>query len=87
MQLLVATRKRVTVMSLPCVKGCFFYLPEGIGLISPNIFTNRQKCDILIVPDNLNIHSYRSFLLLWDNYSFFRYTIKQTRFGKNATPA
>ena len=26
-----------------------------------NIFTNRKKYDIIIVPNNLNIHSYRSF--------------------------
>ena len=27
------------------------------------------------------------FFSLWDNYSFFRYTIKQPRFGKSAAPA
>ena len=51
-----------------------------------NIFTNRKNCAIIVVPNNLNIHSYR-FFSLWNIYSFFSYKIKQIRFGKNATPA
>ena len=64
------------------------FLPPGryLDKILPYIFTNCKIGDIIIVPNNLNIHSYR-FFSLWNNYSFFRYTIKQTRFGKNAAPA
>ena len=38
------------------------------------------------MPNNLNIQSYR-FFLLWDNCALFSYKTKRIRFGKNATPA
>ena len=33
------------------------------------MYTNRKNCDIIVMPNNLNIHSYRSFSLQ-KNYSF-----------------
>ena len=38
---------------------------------SLNIFTNRKICDILIMPNNLNIHSYRSFSRYGITITFF----------------
>ena len=38
---------------------------------SPNIFTNHKKFDIIIVPNNLNIHSYRSFSRCGITIAFF----------------
>ena len=35
------------------------------------MFTNRKKCDIIIVPNNLNIHSYRSFSCYGITIAFF----------------
>ena len=35
------------------------------------MFTNRKKCDIIIVPNNLNIHSYRSFSRYGITITFF----------------
>ena len=29
-----------------------------------NLFTNHKKCDIMVMPNNLNIHSYRFFLFI-----------------------
>ena len=36
-----------------------------------NIFTNRKNCDIIIMPNNLNIHSYRSFSRYGITITFF----------------
>ena len=35
------------------------------------MFTNRKKCDIIVVPNNLNIHSYRSFSRYGISIAFF----------------
>ena len=56
---------------LPCVNGDFFYLPEGNFKKLRNIFTNLKTCDILIMPNNLNIHSYRSFSRYGISIAFF----------------
>ena len=40
----------------------------------------------MVMPNNLNIQSYR-FFLLWGNCALFSYKAKRIRFGKNATPA
>ena len=51
--------------------SAFFYLPEGNLKKSKNIFTNRINGDIIIVPNNLNIHSYRSFSRYGITIAFF----------------
>ena len=38
---------------------------------SPNIFTNRKNRGIISMPNNLNIHSYRSFSRYGTTITFF----------------
>ena len=60
---------------------CYFYNLSGtasratsrkvIEQITLNIFTNRKKCDIIIVPNKLNIQSLGVFFLFRDTYTLF----------------
>ena len=52
-------------------REAFSYLPEGNWINLSNLFTNRKNCDIIIMPNNLNIHSYRSFSLYGITIAFF----------------
>ena len=53
------------------VREALFYLPEGNWINLSNPFTNRKNCDIIIMPNNLNIHSYRSFSRYGITITFF----------------
>lgn len=56
----------------PLCKGRLFpHSGRYFDKILLNIFTSRKNCDIIIMPNNLNIHSYRSFSRYGITITFF----------------
>ena len=57
-----------------------------MGKISLNIFTNRKKRDIIIMPNKLNIQSLGVFCFLGILIPFFDYTFYRDEFDKMQIP-
>ena len=54
--------------------------------VSLNIFTNRKKYDIIILPNNLNIHSYRFFSYYGITIAFFAIQLSKLVLEKTLLP-